>query len=81
MVLGRMCVVLQVLGLLQMLGQVLGLVLQVLGLGLGRGLLAHDGSPTHKTLFLPIPATLEPRNKFINDTGTIPEGKNVIYPG
>jgi hypothetical protein len=35
-----MCVVLQVLGLLQELGQVLGLVLQVqvLGLGLGRGL-------------------------------------------
>jgi hypothetical protein len=36
MVLGRMCVVLQVLGLLQVLGQVLGLGL---GLGRGRGLL------------------------------------------
>ena len=35
MVLGRMCVVLQVLGLLQVLGQ----VLQVLGLGLGQGFL------------------------------------------
>jgi hypothetical protein len=34
-----MCVVLQVLGLLQVLEQVLGLVLQVLGLGLGLGLL------------------------------------------
>ena len=43
MVLGRMCVVLQVLGLLQVLGQVLVLVLLVLVLvlvlGLGRGLL------------------------------------------
>jgi hypothetical protein len=54
-----MCVVLQVLGLLQVLGQVLGLVLHVLGLGLGLGL-GRAGpsplcSPTHKTLFSPIP--------------------------
>ena len=54
MVLGRMCGVLQVLGLLQRLGQVLGLVLQVLGLGLGRGLLCSSLF-THKTLISPIP--------------------------
>jgi hypothetical protein len=41
-----MCVVLQVLGLLQVLGQVLGLVLQGLGRGRGRGLL-HSSLFTH----------------------------------
>jgi spore maturation protein SpmB len=63
-VLGRMCVVLQVLsrivvlqvlGLLQVLGQVLGLVLQVLGLGLGGAFTAHRCSATHQTLFSPKP--------------------------
>ena len=53
--LGRMCVVLQVLGLLQVLGQVLGLVLQVLGLGLGGAFTAHRCSATHQTLFSPKP--------------------------
>jgi hypothetical protein len=46
-----MCAVLQVLGLLQALGQVLGLGL---GLGLGRGLLCSSLF-THKTLISPIP--------------------------
>jgi len=41
--------------LLQVLGQVLGLVLQVLGRGGGGAFSAHHCSPTHKTLFSPIP--------------------------
>jgi hypothetical protein len=84
-VLGRMCVVLQVLGLLQVLGQVLGQVLQVLGLGLGlglgRGLLLITVHPPTKLHFRQSWATPEPQNKSINDTGTTPEGKKVSYPG
>jgi hypothetical protein len=72
-----MCVVLQVLGLLQVLGQVLGLVLQGLGRGRGRGLL-RSSLFTHPQnfIFCQSRATPEPQNNYIiNDTGTTPEGK------
>ena len=94
MVLGRMCVVLQVLSrsvVLQVLSrsvvlQVLGrmcVVLQVLGLGRGwgRGHLRSVHPPT-KLHFRQSRATPEPQNKyFLNDTRTTPEGKQLYLPG
>jgi len=93
-VLGRMCVVLQVLSrsvVLQVLSrsvvlQVLGrmcVVLQVLGLGRGwgRGHLRSVHPPT-KHYFRQPRATPEPQHKYmLNDTGTTPEGKKRYLPG
>jgi hypothetical protein len=88
MMLGRMCVVLQVLSrsvVLQVLGRmfvVLGL-LQVLGLGLGRGLL-RSSLFTHPQNFI-FANPGQPRSLQLNLYETIPEppqrAKNVIYPG
>ena len=81
MMLGHMCVVLQVLfrsAVLQVLGrtcvvlqvlELLQVLRQVLGLGRGRGrggaFFAHHCSPTHKTVFCQFRATPEPQNKYI----------------
>ena len=94
MVLGRMCVVLQVMSrsvvlpvlkrmcvVLQVLGQVLGLVL-VLGLGRGRGRgLLRSSLFTHPQHFnFANPG--QPRSQYIsNNTGTTPKGKTRYIPG
>jgi len=72
--LGRMCVVLQVLVLLQVLGQ-------VLGPGPPPSPLITVHPPT-KLYFRQSRATPEPENKYIfNDTGTTPEGQTRYLPG